>query len=140
MLIYRVLADVTVVFHALLACFVVLGLVVVLVGRVFNWRWIRNFWFRAIHLVLIAVVVVFPLMGGLCPLTDLEKWLRGQAGQETYPGSFLAHWVHELLFVDVSPELIAASYCAFGAAVLVTFFLVPPEWPWRRSQGGNDVP
>ena len=138
MLIYRILADVTVVVHALLASFVVLGLFVVLVGRVAGWQWVRNFWFRAIHLGLIAAIVVFPLIGGLCPLTELENWLRTQGGEETYPGSFIAHWVHELLFVDVSPRVIAISYCLFGLAVLLTFFFVPPKWPGQRKSSPNE--
>lgn len=140
MLIYRILADVTVVAHALLASFVVFGLVAVLVGWFAGWRWIRNFWFRAIHLALIVIIVVFPLIGGLCPLTELEQWFRTKGGEETYPGSFIAHWIHELLFVEVSSQVIAIIYCAFGLAVLLTFFLVPPKWPAGRKadpQGGN---
>ncbi len=134
MLIYRVLADATVVVHALLASFVVLGLLVVLVGRVAKWQWVRNFWFRSVHLGLIVTIVVFPLIGGLCPLTELENWLRTQSGGEAYPGSFIAHWVHELLFVEVSPQVIAVSYCLFGVAVLLTFVLVPPNWPRKRAR------
>lgn len=140
MLIYRILADVTVVAHALLASFVVLGFVAVIVGWFSGWRWVRNFWFRVIHLALIAIIVVFPLIGGLCPLTELERWLRVHGGEEAYPGSFIAHWIHELLFVEVSPVVIAVSYCAFGLVVFLTFFLVPPEWPKGRKRdvhGGN---
>ncbi len=133
MLIYRILADATVVVHALMAAFAVLGLVAVLVGRVAGWQWIRNFWFRLIHLVLIVAIAVFPLIGGLCPLTELENWLRERSGGETYPGSFIAHWVHELLFVQVSPQVIAASYLSFGAVVLLTFILVPPRWPRKET-------
>ncbi len=133
MLIYRILADATVVVHALMAAFAVLGLVAVLVGRVAGWQWIRNFWFRLIHLGLIVVIAVFPLIGGLCPLTELENWLRKQSGGETYPGSFIAHWVHELLFVQVSSQVIAVSYLAFGVAVLSAFFLVPPRRPRKEA-------
>ncbi len=140
MVFYRMLADVTVLVHASLACFVVLGLVLVLVGRLAGWEWIRNFWFRAIHLGLIGVIVIFPLVGGLCPLTVFEKWLREKAGGETYPGSFLGHWVHELLFVEVSPQLIAVSYCLFGVLVLVTFFWVPPRWVGRQESSPEEGP
>ena len=138
MLIYRILADVTVVIHALLALFVVLGLVLVLVGWAAGWQWVRNFWFRAIHLGLIGTIVVFPLIGGLCPLTDFEKWLRIRGGEETYPGSFVAYWVHELLFVEVPSRVIAVSYCAFGVAVILAFFLVPPRWPGKRKSVPNE--
>ncbi len=140
MLIYRVLADVTVVVHASIACFVVFGLFVVLVGRVAGWQWVRNFWFRSIHLGLIVAIVVFPLIGGLCPLTELENWLRRQSGGEAYPGSFIAHWVHELLFVEVSSQMIAVTYCLFGVVVFLTFFLVPPRWPRKRGSDSDHAP
>ncbi|MHB8899763.1 MAG: DUF2784 domain-containing protein [Thermoguttaceae bacterium] len=132
MLVYRILADLIVVIHAAMAAFVVLGLVAVLIGRLARWRWIRNFWFRSVHLALIAVIVIFPVLGSLCPLTELENWFRQRGGEQVYPGSFIAHWVHELLFVEVSPHLIAVSYCAFGVAVLLAFFVIPPQWPRRK--------
>ncbi len=140
MLVYRILADATVVIHALLAAFAVLGLLVVPVGWVAGWRWIRNAWFRSVHLGLIAVIAAFPLIGGLCPLTDLENWLRKQGGVATYPGSFVAHWVHELLFVEVSPRVIAGSYTAFAVVVLLTFLFIPPRWSRKedRFSGGSD--
>ena len=133
MSLYALLADLVVVLHAVYVGVVVFGLAAILTGAAVGWQWVRNFWFRTIHLGLIATIVVFPLIGGLCPLTDLENWFRERGGQETYPGSFIAHWIHELLFVDVPPWMIAVSYCAFGLAVLLAFFLVPPRWPGKRT-------
>ena len=132
-MIYRVLADHLVILHGLFAMFAVLGAVAVAIGWAWRWRWVRDFWFRAIHLVLVVLVALFPLTGRLCPLTDLEQWLRRQAGEATYPGSFLGHWVHELLFVEVSPQVIAVSYCLFALLVLAMWAAVPVRWPWRRA-------
>ena len=53
----RMLADLIVVFHAAYVSFVVFGLVAILLGVVFRWSWVRNLWFRAIHLTVIGIVV-----------------------------------------------------------------------------------
>ena len=68
----RVLADVIVVFHAAYVSFVVFGLVAILLGVVFRWNWVRNFWFRSIHLIAIGIVVGEALVGVPCPLTVWE--------------------------------------------------------------------
>ena len=94
----RVLADLIVVFHACYVSFVVFGLAAILAGAVFRWRWVRNFWFRAIHLVMIAIVVGESLAGVPCPLTVWEQQLRKRAGEVSFTGDFIGYWAHRLIF------------------------------------------
>jgi hypothetical protein len=127
----RLLADLIVVFHAAYVSFVVFGLVAILVGAVFRWEWVRNFWFRALHLTAIGIVVAEALVGMTCPLTDWEKWLRQSAGQASYPGDFLGYWAHRLIFYQAEPWVFTVIYVVFGLAVLAAFVLAPPRWPGR---------
>ena len=53
----RMLADLLVVVHAAYVSFVVLGLVAILAGIAFRWKWVRNPWFRWIHITMIGIVV-----------------------------------------------------------------------------------
>jgi hypothetical protein len=132
--VYRALADVVVLIHAAYVLFVVFGLLAILVGSVCRWAWISNFWFRAVHLLMIAAVVAQAWLGRACPLTTLENHLRLRAGQSTYPGDFIAHWVHEAIFVDAAPWAFTICYSLFGLAVLATFVVTPPRWPrWSKS-------
>lgn len=133
-MIYRVLADLLVILHGMLAAFAVLGALTVAIGGVLRWSWVRNFWFRVTHLALVVVVAMFPLTGRLCPLTDLEQWLRLRGGEAPYPGSFVGHWVHELLFVEVSPQAIAISYCLFALLVVAMLAVVPIRLPGRKPR------
>ena len=94
-------------------------------GNRIRWRWVRNFWFRIIHFLMIAVVVAESLCGILCPLTQWEDRLRELAGEPNEPGSFIGRWTHELLFVDVTPSVLLTCYCLFGLAVFVTLILGP---------------
>lgn len=130
-LLYRIGADLTVVIHFSFVMFVLLGQILILIGALAGWNWIRNFKFRMIHLVSILFVVLESLLGIICPLTTWEKWLRDQAGETSYQGDFIAAWVHEVLFFEPNPALFTLCYSLFGLLVLITFFLAPP----RRNAG-----
>jgi hypothetical protein len=132
---YRFLADSIVVVHFAYVAFVVGGAAVILAGAALGWRWVRNFWFRAIHFLMIAVVVAESLGGVLCPLTDWEDRLRELAGEPNEPGSFIGRWIHSVLFVDASRPVLTVCYSVFALAVLLLLFVVPPHWPGKRRIG-----
>jgi Protein of Unknown function (DUF2784) len=132
----RLLADVIVVFHAAYVSFVVFGLAAILLGIAFRWSWVRNIWFRSIHLLTIGIVVGESLAGVPCPLTVWERQLRKSAGQTAYSGDFLGHWAHQLIFFRVDPRVLTVIYTLFGLAVLVAFFLAPPRRSRRLDHRG----
>ena len=128
---YRLLADGVLVVHALFIVFVIAGLVLILIGALRAWSWIRNPWFRLGHLLSIGIVVAQSWWGTVCPLTEWESRLREAAGGVGYRRSFVAHWLHELMFYDVAPEVFAAVYTGFGLLVLLVWILIPPRRHWR---------
>jgi len=132
---YRALADLVLFTHAAFVAFVVLGLLLVLCGGFFGWRWIRNPWFRALHLAAIALVVVQSWLGIICPLTRLEMRLREMAGEASYSGTFIAHWVQKLLYYQAPMWVFVISYTVFGLAVIGSWLRFRPR-PFRRSQRG----
>jgi len=130
---YKLLADLVVIAHASYVAFIVIGQLAILTGILRGWRWVQNRRFRYLHLAAILIVVVESLLGIVCPLTTLETWLRTQAGQVTYRGDFLGHWVHELLFFDGPPWIFTIVYGLFGLIVVATFCLAPPRPISRNS-------
>jgi len=130
----KLLADFIVVCHAAYFSFVVFGLVLILLGIALRWGWVRNFWFRALHLTMIGIVVLEALIGMTCPLTSWEKRLRDLAGEGSYTGDFIGYWAHRLIFYDFKPWVLDVLQVSFGLAVLAAFVLAPPRWP-RRKQG-----
>lgn len=77
---YRIFADLILITHVTFVAFVIVGLMVILIGGAFGWSWIRNPWFRVLHLASIAVVIVQAWLGDICPLTTFEMYLREKAG------------------------------------------------------------
>ena len=116
-------ADALLVAHFAIAAFVTCGLPLVWIGAAAGWRWVRNWWFRTLHLVAIGVIALEGLAGVACPLTIWEDLLRGGLR----PQSFVARWVARLLYYDAPEWLFAALYLAWAAATLITLLLIPPR-------------
>jgi polyferredoxin len=121
------LADALLVVHFLIAGFIVLGLVLVWIGVLAGWDWIRNPWFRYLHLAAIVFVAGEALLGYACPLTIWEDLLRGGAR----PDSFVGRWVYRLLYYNAPEWVFTSLYAAWAAATLITLRLVPA----RRKAG-----
>ncbi len=135
---FRLIADLIVIVHFAYVFAVVVGLLATLIGGVLNWDWIRNRWFRGLHLTMILIVVVEAWAGITCPLTTLEQEFRSAAGQESYQGDFIAHWAHETMFFEANPWVFTLCYTLFGALVLAALFWVPPRWRVVEDASGPE--
>jgi hypothetical protein len=120
-------ADAILLLHVLFVAFVVFGLALIFTGRSLGWNWVRNPWFRLIHLIAIAVVVFQSWLRVICPLTTLEMEFRSRAGDGVYPGSFIAHWLETILYYQAPPWVFMVCYTVFGAMVLTSWFWVRPR-------------
>lgn len=120
-------ADALLVLHFAIVLFIAGGLVLTWAGAALGWAWIRNPWFRYVHLGAIAFVAAEALAGIACPLTAWEGMLRGDMRAE----SFIGHWVQRLLYYRAPEWVFTSLYLAWAAATLVTLRLVPP----RRRAG-----
>jgi hypothetical protein len=125
---YLLAADAVLLLHVLFVAFVVVALLLILAGRPLSWDWVRNWWFRVIHLGAIGIVVLQAWLGVICPLTRLEMYLRDKAGDTTYAGSFVSHWLEAILYYRAPALVFALSYTLFGIVVAMS-------WVWVRPHG-----
>lgn len=96
----------------------------VALGGVLVWRWRPLFW---PHMALLAWALSIPFLQPPCPLTDLEKFLRRQAGLPIYPTHFIEHYVYTPLqpypwlfecFMVAMPVLTYVLLARYGRARL----------------------
>jgi len=126
-LVYLLCADAILFLHVLFVLFVVLGLLLVLVGGVLKWRWVRNPFFRGVHLLAIGLVVLQAWLDMACPLTIWEMALREKAGAVVYKGSCIAYWLERLLYVQAPPWVFTVVYTVFGSAVVASWYFIRPR-------------
>src|SRR5688572_18072582 len=110
-MLFRLLADATVVLHLLFVAFVVCGGLLVL-------RWRRVVW---VHVPAAAWGAWIEFAGWICPLTPLENWLRVQAGSAAYTTSFVERYVLPVLYPSALSRDIQ---CALGMLVVLVNALV----------------
>lgn len=124
---FQALADATLILHAALVMFVVLGLLLIVAGGSLKWGWIGNRRFRIFHLGAIGLVAAESWLGIDCPLTTLESWLRGLAGQVVYQDDFIAFWLRRLIFFEAPSWVFTLGYSAFGLLVMLSWWFFRPR-------------
>lgn len=133
---HLLLADSLLAFHITFVLFIAIGFILTWLGYFLHWSFVRNFTFRLVHLLCMGYVAWESVTGIYCPLTLWEDELRHLGGvTHTYQGTFMQHWFHQFLFVDLPFEVLTYVYTTFFLVLLVTFWVVRPNWPsWLRRK------
>ena len=130
-----ILADIIAVVHLAYVIYVILGFILIVVGIILRWGWIRNLAFRITHLLAIVGVACEALMGLDCPLTVLEFKLRYASHPSVENVSFIGTIVDSLLYYDAPGWLFTIIYAAFALLVIITFIIAPPTRRNRSHSG-----
>lgn len=119
-MIYRLLADATLIVHFAFVVFVLLGGLLAL-------RWPRAAW---IHVPVALYGAAIEFIGFICPLTPLELWFRRRGGEAGYEGGFIEHYITAALYpTGLTREIqvvLGVGVLALNAGI---YFVV-----WRRSR------
>ena len=105
-MLYKVLADITVMIHFIWVLFLIFGVVLGM-----RYRSVRIF-----HLAGLAFALVLNAFGWLCPLTHLEYWLRLKHDRAAaYAGSFIIHYLERVIYVALTREALLVLTIALCA-------------------------
>ncbi|MEX1187164.1 MAG: DUF2784 domain-containing protein [Gemmatimonadaceae bacterium] len=110
-MIYRALADATMLVHFAFIAFVVLGGLLAL-----RWRWMP--W---LHLPAAVWGVLIELRGWACPLTPLENHFRRLGGESGYAGGFIDRYLEPVIYppgLSGSTQLVLAGFVVLVNAVV----------------------
>jgi hypothetical protein len=130
-------ADALLFGHVLFVAFIVFGLALILIGKPANWSWVRNPWFRILHLAAIGIVVLQSWVGIRCPLTTWEVAFRQRAGEAAYSGSFVSHWLETILYYQAPEWVFTTCYTVFATTVIASWYWVRPRRLIKLSMHGT---
>jgi len=108
---YSMLVDAVIIVHFLFIAFVVAGGLLV---------WRRPF-LAWIHLPAVAWGAGIEFMGGTCPLTPLENYLRRLGGESTYSGDFVVQYLLPVIYPE---NLTSVTQYILGGLVIVINLIV----------------
>ena len=121
------IADLVLALHFAIALFITLGLLLIPLGFVYSWSWIRNRRFRQIHAGLMLFVAIEAVFAITCPLTALEAQLR----QTTAPESFWTYQLNQLLYWNLPPSFFLGLYLLCSIWVIYLWWRIPPRFTPR---------
>jgi hypothetical protein len=87
-MLYKILAEFTVLLHFLFILFVILGGLAAI-------KWRKLIWY---HLPAATWGALIEFAGWICPLTPLEQWLRYKAELQNYSGGFIDHYLIAIIY------------------------------------------
>ena len=116
--------------HVAVIAFNVLGLIAIPLGGLLDWRFVRVFWWRALHLALLAVPALQALFGCTCFLTLWQAMLEQEVGARASQEPLIARLVESVIFWPLPIWFFAALYVAVWIYAIALWRLVPPT---RRS-------
>lgn len=108
---YRSLADLTMIVHFAFIAFLP-------VGALLAWRWPRLIW---LHVPAVGWGIAIITLGFSCPLTPLEQYFRRLAGVRGYEGGFVDRYLEDVIYPgELTPLLrvLAAVAVVGGYAAL----------------------
>ncbi|MGO8916982.1 MAG: DUF2784 domain-containing protein [Stellaceae bacterium] len=128
---YRLLAETVLAVHVAIILFNVFGLVAIPLGGWRGWGFVRVFWWRALHVAILALVALQALLQQVCFLTLWQGALLREAGQAASDAPLVARVVQRLIFWPLPLWVFAVLYVAVCLYVLLLWRLVPPRLPGR---------
>lgn len=125
-MIYKILADLTVLFHFFWVLFLLFGLI-------FAIRRSRIAW---VHLGGLLFSLLLNLLGWYCPLTYAEYYLRNLYGDSgTYSGSFIVHYLELIIYPDLPERTIRIGEIVFVSVNLVVYGILAKRLGVRSKSG-----
>ena len=109
---FLVLADAVVFLHLAWIVFLIVG----------AWPGSRRGWVKWTHLAALAFSLCLQVFGWVCPLTDLEVWLRLAGGTGGYPDTFIGHYLQLLVYAPLPPAAIFIGTLIVVGVTLRVFF------------------
>ena len=124
---YRLLADFTLITHLCFIFFVIFGGLLVLRRRFVLW----------LHLPALVWGILIEFAGVTCPLTTLENYLRRLGGESGFEGGFIEHYVSMAVYWQLTSQmqiLLGVLLIAFNLSV---YFFVFQKSPVRFTNLEN---
>src|SRR5688572_10512277 len=126
----RAAASAVLYLHFAVVVFNVFWIVAIPLGAWRGWNFIRSFWWRGAHVIVLAVVALQAVVGALCFLTLWQNFLLRAAGSSTDEPSLIETIVTRLIFWPLPLWAFVVIYVAAFGYTLAMWWLVPP---YRRA-------
>lgn len=134
---FSIIAGIVLAFHVGVILFNLFGMIAIPLGAWRGWAFVRVFWWRALHLAVLALVALQAVLQQACFLTLWQSELLRRAGEAASDAPLIERWVNRVVFWPLPLWFFAALYAAVCGYALLLWWLVPPRVRRRAPVGGG---
>ena len=115
-------SEIVLLFHFCIFLFILLSFFLIPFGYYQKWKWVKNKYYRLIHLVLMGIIFIETILGFMCPLTILENFLRNDIEVDNN----LTQIIHQIMYWNLpNYQFIILYILSFSYLIFLWFFFKP---------------
>ena len=114
--------EIVLFFHFFIFLFITFSFFLIPFGYFQKWEWVKNKYYRLIHLVLMGIILIETILGFMCPLTILENFLRNNIEVDNN----LTQIIHQIMYWNLpNYQFIILYILSFSYLIFLWFFFKP---------------
>ena len=90
-------SEIVLLFHFCIFLFIILSFFFIPLGYYQKWKWVKNKYYRLIHLILMGIIFIETILGFMCPLPILENFLRNNIEINNK----ITQIIHQIMYWDL---------------------------------------
>ena len=117
-----IFSEIVLLFHFGIFLFIVTSFFLIPLGYYQKWKWVKNKYYRSIHIILMGFIFIETILGFMCPLTLLEHFLRN----DTKVNNKFTEIIHLIMYWNLPIyQFIILYFLSFLYLIFLWFFLKP---------------
>lgn len=117
-------SEIVLLFHFCIFLFMILSFFLIPLGYYQKWEWVKNKYYRLIHLVLMGIIFIETILGFMCPLTILENFLRN----DIEINNKITQIIHQIMYWDLPTYQFIILYLLSLLYLIFLWFFFKPDF------------
>ena len=118
-----IFSEIVLLFHFSIFLFMILSFFLIPLGYSQKWEWVKNKYYRLIHLVLMGIIFIETILGFMCPLTILENFLRN----DIEINNKITQIIHQIMYWDLPTYQFIILYLLSLLYLIFLWFFFNPD-------------
>ena len=116
-------SEIVLLFHFCIFLFMIFSFFLIPLGYYLKWEWVKNKYYRLIHLVLMGIIFIETILGFMCPLTILENFLRN----DIEINNKITQIIHQIMYWDLPTYQFIIMYSLSLLYLIFLWFFFKPN-------------
>ena len=117
-------SEIVLLFHFCIFLFIILSFFLIPFGYYQKWEWVKNKYYRLIHLVLMGIIFIETILGFMCPLTILENFLRNNIEINNK----ITQIIHQIMYWNLPTYQFIILYLLSLLYLIFLWFFFKPDF------------